>query len=858
MIVLKSWGRVAVLAVMFCALTACGGDGSPDTSDVPTQSDTLPQDASVPALPVGPPDDLFATAWWPVGDESMILELLHESPFFQSRPHLITEMSSWFHEVTHEVPGEEPESAERLGYFGLGNGVAFAFAGTWYPLNTLHELLGPEYDNEQTGGYFSDFRARVRRNGVVLPWTREWIWKPRKAPIAMTRMQVEGPDVELLTLAFAPMSESAGASRSTLVEVLLLRNTGTTPVSGITGEVASYAAADAIGEDFVEQARAGDRMRARPLGDGWSVLTTGAHPYPILLSGPVDLEPGAEQALVVVYEFVTDGDPIGAGFDAVTAQGWEALLDETWTWWTAWHDQGLEVRTPDRRVDDLLEGLKETIRLQVGANGSVNQMSHYTGAWQRDVFPPVRTLAKLGYLDDAGFLADYMHDAAAVLGGISNRLAADVEIPDPVPTVDWLSMIPFTSDRLRGEGPSFLPLMHTITWRYGGGGDRIAARWDYLVHALRGQTITDEGMLYFSGDETFRPTFAANIGLGLDYAFEHETWSAYSAFAFVTACEELARAALHEGLDHPEDIAWLQDRAAWVRAQTEAAYWLPDADRYSPFIAMDSGIPDTHCSPDVNGFPLLIGYLDRDAPRARQNIESCMGEILRDNGMLQNISGQTEILMDVDIGQGIYATPGPPTFLYNVAELNLGIAPTTFDTLGTLLSPSGNLPEVAWHPEPGRAISPLYDASSDVGELWSRYRLWEGALTLEAVLHYLVGYEADVIGGWLALAPHLPDGEGWVEAERMRFGDLRLSMRWAREEDGSHLLTITPAGDPAAAGLDALRIRLTVHADDVAAVEVDGAPLTPDDYDLSPAFDGATEVRLVLTPTPTETSVRVR
>lgn len=49
--------------------------------------------------------------------------------------------------MVHETPGEEPESAEHLGYFGIGNGTAFAFTGTWYPLNTLHELIGPEYDN---------------------------------------------------------------------------------------------------------------------------------------------------------------------------------------------------------------------------------------------------------------------------------------------------------------------------------------------------------------------------------------------------------------------------------------------------------------------------------------------------------------------------------------------------------------------------------------------------------------------------------------------------------------------------------------------------------------------------------------
>ena len=235
-----------------------------------------------------------------------------------------------------------------------------------------------------------------------------------------------------------------------------------------------------------------------------------------------------------------------------------------------------------------------------------------------------------------------------------------------------------------------------------------------------------------------------------------------------------------------------------------------------------------------------------------------MDLILRDNGMLQNISGQTEMVMDVDIGQGIYATPGPPSFLYNVADLNLEIAPTTFDALSTLMSPSGNLPEVGWHPQPGRAISPLYDAYSQVGELWSRYRLWEGAVTLEAVLHYVVGYEADVVDGWLALAPHLLHGEGFVEADHIRFGDLRLAMRWALEDDGSHLLTLTPDGDPVAAGLEELRLRLTVHEPEIIVVDVDDATRSPDEYEVSTPFDGAREIRMVLPVSPLPAEIRVR
>lgn len=235
-----------------------------------------------------------------------------------------------------------------------------------------------------------------------------------------------------------------------------------------------------------------------------------------------------------------------------------------------------------------------------------------------------------------------------------------------------------------------------------------------------------------------------------------------------------------------------------------------------------------------------------------------MDLILRDNGLLQNISGIPEIIMEVDLGKGIYATPGPPSFLYSAADLNLPIAATTFDTLGTLFSPSGNLAEVGYFPEPGRAISPLYDDLSNLGEIWSRYRSWEGAVALETLVYYLTGYQADVVDGWLALAPRLLHDAGFVEASRIPFGDLHLSMRWAREDDDSFLMTLTPDSDPATAGLNEYRLRLTVPLSEITSVELDGTSLSADKYQILAPWEEATEVRITVISTKGPQSVRIR
>ena len=867
--VVSSAAWVGLLALLLPAACGGGGDGGPGAPDLhaDTGSDVrVTADVEAPdgagETDVGAPPVHFEPVWWPVGDDSGVRELVSLSPFFAERPWLVREMSSWFHEVAHAVPGEEPADASHLGYFAAGNGAAFGFVGTYYPLNTLHELLGPEYQMQDGSGYFSDFRVRLRRDGALLPWRHEWVWRPRQAAIPLTRMQVDGAPLDLDTVVFAPMSDAPGAARNTLVQVIVVRNDGDAAVAEVEVEVASYAPAAATGAVFLEQLRGGDRLRVGPLDAGWTLLEASdegnAHPHPVFRSPAITLEPGAERVFAMVYDFAEEADPIGGGRAAVEAAGWSELLAETFAWWQDWHRSGVVVRTPDWRVNDAIEGLKGTIRVQIAANGAASQMSHYTGVWQRDIYPPARVLARFGYYDDAWSIPDYLYGAATVAGGIGNALPADQILPDPLPAHDWRADLPFETDRLRGEGPSFVSLLHTRLWRYTGAGERLAERWDFLFHALRGQTLTPEGLMYFSGDETFRPAFAANIGLGLNYAFEHEAYSAYSAFLFVVACEDLARYATEAGPDRPDDIAWLLSAAAEIREATEALYWLETPGMYSPMIDMDSGVPSPFCSEDVNTLPLWIEYAPPDDARARTNIASCMDLILRDNAMLQNVSGLSETMLGVDLGQGIFAGTAPPSFLYNVARLNLELAPRTFDSLGTYLSPSGNLPEVGYFPEPGPAIAPMYDPASVIGELWSRYRLWEGSLALDALLEYLVGYDVDVTAGWLALAPHLPHDPAWVEADNLRYGeDFRLSMRWAEEADG-YVLTLRPEGDAAAAGLAEVRLRLTVALESVAAVEVDGAPLALEDVDLRTPWEGAQELRLTLPPPTTATTLRVR
>ena len=835
----------ALLLVFWVGCTGGIGDNvDPGVSDFGTK-DVLDSDA----FDGGETDEgkpgLFETTWWEIGDESGLLELLDISPLFQERDWLVLEASSWFNEIVHETPGEIPLDPSWLGYYGIGNGSAFGFVGTWYPLNTLHEMIGPEFQKKDDG-YFADYSAYLMQGDKQLKWTREWIWKPLKAQLAVTRMQVDGSDLEMDTITFAPASDSPGAEHACLVQVINVRNTGTGVQADVGVKIQSFFWSTVVDGMAIEQVRGGDRMRARPMTDGWTLEEQSDDPgYPAFHTPAFSLNPGAERQWVMVYEFAEEADPIGAGREAVASAGWGHLLDDTAAWWKAWHESGLTIRTPDRKVNDLVEGLKSTVRVQVADNGAATEMSHYTGSWHRDVYPPVRTMLKFGYEDVARGMTDYLYGAASVKGGIGNALDCDLQIPDPVPANDWLAKVPFGADRLRGEGPSFLPLMNLHVWQYTGDAQTLLDRWDYLMHALRGQTVTDEGFMYFSGDETFRVVYAYNIGLGLEWDFVNGAYSTYSAYLFVRACEMLADFIEKSGADKADDLAWLKERAAFVRAATDDLYWDEAEGRYASMIYQNTKEKEAVPGEDLNTQPVWLGYHGRDHALARQNLLGTMDDILMDNGILQTALGDGLELMGYSVDAGIQTGMTVAYFLFNGAEMNLDVAEKTFDAIGQYVSPSGNYSEVGLFSQPGRALCPIYDRTGGQGELWARYRQWEGAIALEAIMHYLLGFEADVVDGWMALAPRLTHDAPFLEAERIPFGTRSFSLRYEREGEG-YLFTLSGDDEPASYGLKEFRIRLNVPVDSVSSVAVDGKVLDGTEWSQNPAFTGLTEVHLVV------------
>ena len=721
--------------------------------------------------------------------------------------------------------------------------MSFGFVGTAFPFHMLHELIGPEYQKENDG-YFSNMGALMVVDGKPLKWSEEWVWKHRKAHIAMTRTRHHKSRLEIDSVTFAPYLSSPGEERRVLVQVLNLRNTGNKTIDNAGIVFQTYADYSDAGPSFFEQERQGKTLRVSVLEDGWSMADeTMIEDSPALFGPEMMLEAGEERQILFLFEFTRDEELPGKGKEALLEMGWEKALTETIANWKTWTEAGLTVKTPDRKVDDLMENLKGTVRALQAHNGAGVEISLHTNTWHRDVYPPVRTFVKFGYPDEAWAMADYLYKAASVVGGIGNALSADHIFPDPLPEIDWMANIPFTNDRLKGEGPSFLPLMHLAAWRYTGQAERLIDRWDYLMHALRGQTVTDEGYMYFSGDETFRPQLGANLCLSALYSFVYDTYSAYSAYLFVEACEQLAEFIDKEELDKEDDRLWLLERAAFVRAKTEEHYWLSEEERYSPFIYRDSLDPETMPAEDVNTQPIWLGYLNRNDERAVKNMQSTMDEILLENGILQNQCPEAGSLLDYDITQGLMTGMSPSYFLYNLAELNHPAAAKAFDAMELYASSSGNYYEAGIHEPAGRALCVFYDRTGVIGEEWARYRLWEGAIALEALMHYLIGYKADAIEGSVNLSPRLTHDSSWIAAERIPFKDQLMSLDY-REAEGGYRLTVDMEADPSSFDLHTFKIRLNVPGPAIAAVRLNDEILSVEAYELRPAYEGLNEVIL--------------
>ncbi len=696
-----------------------------------------------------------------------------------------------------------------LADYAVANGHVFSLIGYAHPFNTFHSMIGPDYQKDE--GYFSDLWVEVSgaHDGTAMTWKREWIGRARRAPVVVTH--AEATLVSLTTMDVAPAGQGIPEAASTgFLRVVVVRNLSGEDLDGLWVRAACARPQEDLGAGRVGEERGGNLRILRWLDGDGPVAGTSSLTTPV---GP--LPSGGEKTLRLAMATGADGDDLDAVLEALDDDA-STLIDQSLAVWDERLDVGLEITTPDPRVNDYLTGAQIIVHSQIAATGAICPMSQYTRSWLRDCGGPVRYLARSGFFAEARGIIDYLWLGALVAGGINNSYSADLDsalLPALDPP-DWASL-PVMSGRTRAESPSYIPLMYG--WYTAASGDLeiVEGRFDMLEHALMKQDFRED-LLPFSGDETFRTAMAIAHGLSVAESFEEGFLSANSSFLWVAAARVLSSLS--------DDDALTEALAARIIAVSKAAeetYLQPDGT-YTPYVSEEDLVPAPAPYEDVNTKPLWSGYLPRFDAAGADNLDGTIAALGGEDGYLVSPLPDTYVgWMGLPIEEGIYTGMSPGYFLQNLAIDRHPLAEAAFNALQHHAAPGGGTPEYAVLDGP-YPLHLVYEPSGgEPADYTSRYHPWEGAIVADAAIEYLFGIRKDAAISRLGLSPSLPNGWSWSEAKNVRVGETRIDVHIERV-DGVWTIGLTHLDGPA------LDIELDLPWPDDGAdakATLDGAPV---------------------------------
>jgi hypothetical protein len=625
-------------------------------------------------------------------------------------------------------------------------------------------MVGPDYQQESAFFRDTSVQAAVGADPVKVRDGR--MFRVRRTGILISSERAD--DLQLYTVTFAPQ----GADRDdplnrAIVRVAVVANHSSTRISNVSL--------------ITEEGTTSREGRHRTLV---ALSPDAADPAAVALG---DLRPGEEKTAVFAYVMSIGGEGESETIAALRATDVETMLENTRDRWFARLENAAVLRSPDPRVDDLLEGMLVTVLIQQTYLGGVSPMSRYTLMWIRDTAGAVRFLARMGLLEEARAMLDYYHLGAIMRGDIGNALDLDYDPDTPPAEPDWASMPPF-SGRCEGETPSYLPLMAHWYIRASGDISLLQEQTEFLKRALLAQNISAEGLIPFSGDETYRGAMGIALGLAIEHDYVGCCKSANSSFLFTASARALADEL--EVLGNTEDPPVLREKAELVLQAADSHYWRSD-EMYAPFL--DESEPASLPIPfeDVSTKPLWTGCLSPDDPRAQTNLENVIAQKGTDDGFLQTpLHPDYDNYMELDIHQGVYTGMMPGYYLYNLALTDHPRAEGAFNGLQLAASPSGNFAEYQIYDDHS-ALQVIYEHGGTLGDLTARYRPWEGGISLDAMVFYLTGFEPDALNGAVKLAPRLPNLWPEMSWTGLRVGDQRFDLL-VEGKGGKRKITVTP------------------------------------------------------------------
>ncbi|HOA13451.1 MAG TPA: hypothetical protein PKI57_05815 [Myxococcota bacterium] len=779
--------RGLLVATAAFHLAACGADQeTPDVlQDVPPDiaTDTPAADGAQQdgADDAGAGFNQVATPWKP-GPAAP------ESDLFDDMG--LVGFNRWVQEVQWQFEGDEPVvNHDALAYFAVGNGRTFSFLGTDYPLTVLHEVYGPDYDRPDLET-FSDIRfmATVNREPQKVQTSRIGRFS-RSSIVGITNV---GQDLKVSAVFAAPMAGDTKFDTS-LVAVFRIENTGSTPIPAVGLAMKA--------KSGFEQSAEGAVVIQRDLRRIWTICPDAewnpdSRTFEITAG---TLEPGARRD-VTFWMFLTDGEPAvdpTPYFRQVAAEAdTREVLSATDSWWKEWFNDGLQIEIGDPMVTDLLESFLYTVKSQIGHNGAMTPLSHYGEYWTRDLSGAARLFAIGSRPDELKAMLDYHHVAACANQGFFNASKVNWPLGVPCAVTDW-SSLPVMTEKTAAEAPSYVVHMYHRLFDATGDDSLMREREQMLRYGLQKQAMNAEFLLPFSDDETFRPAMAMNLGIGgPETMFATLAWSLHSTLLYVAAADGLARAL---GYQDGDDIIQLRDNVA---ATIESRYWQQAEGFFAPILYMSDLSPHMVPYEDVNltaSWMNMEDFLGWD--RVRSDVDVLAGLAWLDEpGIIQTNAGAFGELLGYDLSQGLATGMTPGFSLYALSRHRQDLAQKNFNAFRNIPTASGNVTE-DFATKGFRPLMPAYDDTGEFGEIWARFRPWEGGQDAEAIIFYLTGLWPDAAGRRVTLHPHIPNNLPGATYRGLLAAGCGIDMKLAEMSDATREYELKFTGGKCA-GLD--------------------------------------------------------
>jgi hypothetical protein len=707
----------------------------------------------------------------------------------------LDELSTWQQELL-QPEGSAIDKRVR-GVYPIGDGYVFGYVGLGRRANTMQGLSGPSYQTSEVWapkGHWGELSIDVLedKDRVALPIQRVWRTRGVNTAITEDASDAEGT-LSLYTLNFAKAPDRA------IYRWVELRNRGEKPrklsllVSWEKGSsdgqklVASYAA----------KGFSAELVSLRPATAAGSTLR-------IELG---ELSPGAVATVPLILRCKAEGQAYAGALDEASVL---SALDGCQRNWKE-KLRGTSTFASDRKdISDLIEDWKILMLVQRSEpSGAVSPMVSYRGTWVRDNVGPLLAFLRYGLHDEARQMLEYVHDATVVGGVLRNHFELDLDVSgadEKRKQLDWSKVrIPGT------ELPGWIILQHAWYFRATWDISLIQKHWPLLEACMKAFRPDIQRTLPTHGDETYLhgaffsifPARAASPSyLPADMpgrrarSFDSSMLYLMSIDAMSELVEELDKVAQGEAAQNRE---WSSEKKApWEKRKIETlielekAFWLPEEQRFAPFLSPITGAPHRAPFAAVNLKQQWIGYTYAIGEKNRQNAENSIKALWKKG---------TRVGMTPTIGHFTGAVPG--YLLYTLADLNDKRRNDALDELVRLAGPAGEWAEL-YDPE-GRPIGAY-------SEEWpNRLRPWESGINIDAILFALNGARYVTVPGWSKKDQRyefrIPNGARWVSMKAMQHDghqyNVYLDEVFDRDKD------IDPSGKPVR------KMRFRVHYDRV-------------------------------------------